>query len=114
MKTVITLQELAEADLRPFKEVWLTSQQALADSGHSEDQLCLWRSELAFTHDMLSEGTHDQNLHAVWLVVGNIDDPDQVLDIESQLRQRLQELGLEGEFYPAQVGDRHASGDDYS
>ena len=108
MKTVITLQELAEADLRPYKEVWLTSAQALAESGHGEDELCLWRSEEAFTHDMLSEGTHDQNLHGVWLVVDDIDDPEQVLDIENDVRQRLQNLGLKGEFYPAEVGDGHA------
>ena len=37
MKTVITLQELAEADLRPYNEVWLTSAEALAESGHNED-----------------------------------------------------------------------------
>jgi len=108
MKTVITLQELAEADLRPYKEVWLTSAQALAETGHNEDELCLWRSDEAFTHDMLSEGTHDQNLMGVWLVVDDIDDPDEVLDVETDVRQRLQALGLQGEFYPAEVSDGHA------
>jgi len=108
MKTVITLQELAEADLRPYKEVWLTSAEALADSGHKEDELCLWRSQDTFTHDMLSEGTHDQNLQGVWLVVDDIDDAEQVFDIEEDVRQRLQMLGLQGEFYPAERGDRHA------
>ncbi|WP_110947039.1 hypothetical protein [Pseudomonas bohemica] len=109
MKTVITQQELAEADLRPYKEVWLTSALALADSDHKEDELCLWRSDLAFTHDMMSEGTHDQNLKGVWLVVDDIDNPDQVLEIENEVRDRLQVLGVEGEFYPAEVGDGHAS-----
>jgi hypothetical protein len=105
MKTVITLNELAEADLRPYKEVWLTSAEALAESGHNEDELCLWRAEQAFTHDMLSEGTHDQNIAGVWLVVDDIDDPDQVLDMETDVRDRLETLGLKGEFYPAQRGE---------
>ena len=109
MKTVITLQELAEADLRPYNEVWLTSAEALAESGHNEDELCLWRSNDTFTHDMLSEGTHDQNVRGIWLVVDDIDDPEQVLDIEEDLRQRLQAMGLKGEFYPAELGDSHAS-----
>jgi hypothetical protein len=109
MKTVITLEELAEADLRPYKEVWLTTAQALAESGHNEDELCLWRSNDTFTHDMLSEGTHDQNVAGVWLVVDDIDDPDQVLDVEEEVRQRLQALGLKGEFYPAESGDTRSS-----
>jgi hypothetical protein len=109
MKTVITLEELAEADLRPYKEVWLTTAQALAESGHKEDELCLWRITDTFTHDMLSEGTHDQNVPGVWLVVDDIDDSDQVLEIEEEVRQRLQALGLKGEFYPAESGDTRAS-----
>jgi len=109
MKTVITLEELAEADLRPYKEVWLTTAQALAESGHKEDELCLWRSNDTFTHDMLSEGTHDQNVAGVWLVLDDIDDPDQVLNVEEELRQRLQVLGLRGEFYPAESGGSRAS-----
>lgn len=109
MKTVITQEELAEADLRPYKEVWLTSAEALAERGHNEDELCLWRSNETFTHDMLSEGTHDQNVAGVWLVVDDIDDPDQVLDVEENVRQRLLALGLEGEFYPAQTDDRDVS-----
>ncbi|MFJ3487381.1 hypothetical protein ACIPL1_28760 [Pseudomonas sp. NPDC090202] len=104
MKTVITLQELAEADLRPYSEIWLTSAEALAESGHSEDELCLWRSSQYFTHDMLSEGTHEQNVAGVWLVVDDIDDPEQVLEMEADVRQRLQTLGLKGEFYPADIG----------
>lgn len=105
MKTMITLQELAGVDLRPYKEVWLTSTQAVADSGHKEDERCLWRAEEAFTHDMMSEGTHDQNLHAVSLVVDEIADPVRLQDIEQAVQKRLAELGLEGEFYPAQVGN---------
>jgi hypothetical protein len=58
---------------------------------------------------MLSEGTHDQNVRGIWLVVDDIDDPEQVLDIEEDVRQRLQAMGLKGEFYPAESGDSHAS-----
>lgn len=108
MKALITLQELAEADLRPYKEIWLTSARAVAESGHQEDELCLWRSDMVFNHDMMSEGTHDQNLQGIWLVVDNLDDPDQVLEVEDEVRQRLIALNMEGEFYPAEVGDGHS------
>lgn len=107
MKTLITLQELAEADLRGYNEIWLTSAKALAESGHPEEELCLWRARQHVTHDMLSEGTHDQNARRIWLVVDDLDDPAQVLDMENQVRQALQTRGLEGEFYPAERGDSH-------
>lgn len=109
MKTVITLQELTKADLRPYKEVWLASLVALK-GGHAEDELCLWRASQAVTHDMLSEGTHDQNVAGIWLGVDNIDDRQQILAIEDILRLRLEDLNLEGEFYPAETGDSHATG----
>jgi len=110
MKTVITLQELTKADLRPYKEVWLASPVALTEGGHAEDELCLWRAIQAVTHDMLSEGTHDQNVAGIWLGVDDIDDRQQVLAIEDILRLRLEDLNLEGEFYPAETGDSHATG----
>lgn len=109
MKTVITLPELGEADLRPYKEIWLMSTLALTQPGHPEDELCLWRASETFSHDMLSEGTHDQNVKGLWLVVDDIDDPEQVMDVENDVRERLLALRLEGEFYPAEVGDSHAS-----
>lgn len=108
MKTVITLSELAEADLRPYMEVWLTSPRALTETGHKEDELCLWRRMQTPTHDMMSEGTHDQNVTGIWLVVDDIDDPQQVIDVEADVRDRLRILRLEGEFYPAERGDGHA------
>lgn len=108
MKTVITQQEIADADLRPYKEIWLTSKLALTESGHTEGELCLWRAEEAFTHDMMSEGTHDQNLKRIWLSVDDLDDQKQVLEIENRVRQRLVEQDLNGEFYPAEVGEGHA------
>lgn len=108
MNKVITLQELNEADLRFYKEIWLTSAQALADD-HKEAQLCLWRSTEAPTHDMLSEGTHDQNLESVWLVVDDIHDQQQVLEIKNHVQQRVLHLRLEGEFSPAEVDDAQTS-----
>jgi hypothetical protein len=32
-----------------------------------------------------------------------------VLDVEEEVRQRLQALGLKGEFYPAESGDTRSS-----
>ncbi|MFK3973718.1 hypothetical protein ACI2KS_23675 [Pseudomonas sp. NPDC087358] len=109
MKTLITLKELAEADLRPYAEVRLTTPQALAGDDHKEDVLCLWRAEQIATHDMLSEGTHDQNVKVLWLVVDDIDDTKQVLDMETLVRDRLRALGLRGEFYPAERGSGQAA-----
>lgn len=106
MKTVITLQEIADADLRPYTEVWLTSTTAIREAGHSEDELCLWRANQVFSHDMLSEGTHGQNVMPVWLVLDDIDNPEQVLEVETHIRERLLAAGLEGEFYPAEEGER--------
>lgn len=106
MKTVITLNELPNADLRTFTEVWLTTPTAVREPHHTDDELCLWRANQVFSHDMLSEGTHGQNVMPVWLVVDNIDNPDQVLEVETQVRERLLTAGLDGEFYPAEVGER--------
>jgi hypothetical protein len=106
MKTVITQSELAQADLRPYTEIWLTSPTAVREAGHTEDELCLWRANQVFSHDMLSEGTHGQNVMPIWLVLDNIDDPDQVLGVETMVRERLLAAGLDGEFYPAEVGER--------
>ena len=109
MKNVITLSELAEADLRSYMEIWVTSPQALTATGHKADELCLWRRVQAPTHDMMSEGTHDQNVSGLRLVVDDIDDSEQVLRIEADVRDRLQTLQLEGEFYPAERGEGHAA-----
>lgn len=109
MKTLISLAELADADLSAFNEIWLSSASSLAEHGPSEDQLCLWRANQLFTHDMLSEGTHGQNVTRVWLVPDDIDDSTAVLEIEDAVRGRLAELNLEGEFYPAEQGDSHSS-----
>jgi hypothetical protein len=106
MKTVITPDELVEADLRPYNEIWLSSIQALREGGHSEDQLCLWRSDLVPTQD---RSHHKPELTRVWLALEDIDDADQVLDMEALVRGRLEMLGLKGEFYPPDLGNGHSS-----
>jgi hypothetical protein len=107
MKAVITPRELLEADLRTYNEIWVSSAQALAKSGHSEDQLCLWRHEVVPSHDMLSEGSHGQNVNSLWLALDNIKDPHQIMDVENLVRERVDALGLKGEFYPAELKDSH-------
>ncbi|WP_268800500.1 hypothetical protein [Pseudomonas huanghezhanensis] len=109
MKTLISLKELADADLKTFNEIWLSSAASLSEHGPSEDQLCLWRANQLFTHDMLSEGTHGQNVSRVWLVPDDIDAPANVMEIEQAVRARLAELEMEGEFYPAEQADTHNS-----
>jgi hypothetical protein len=109
MKTLISLAELSDADLSAFNEIWLSSASSLAEHGPKEDQLCLWRANQLFTHDMLSEGTHGQNVTRVWLVPDDIDDTANVMEIEDAVRARLTQLNLDGEFYPAEQGDTHSS-----
>ncbi len=109
MKTLITVAELADANLSPFNEIWLSSASSLTEHRPSEDQLCLWRANQLVTHDMLSEGTHGQNVTCVWLVVDDIDDQAGILEIEDAVRTKLTKQGLEGEFYPAERGDSHNS-----
>jgi hypothetical protein len=105
MKTLITPADLAGTDLGAYNEIWLTPSSELPQQGPSDDQLCLWRANELFTHDMLSEGTHGQNVTRVWLIAENIDDDAAVLQIEEAVRARLTELNLDGEFYPAERSD---------
>jgi len=83
MDKTITVDQLATADLGSINEIWL---------GETHTQLCLWRGEQVFTHEMMSEGTHDQAA---------------VASIESIVRERLKKMGKEGEFYPAEEADTH-------
>ena len=61
-------------------------------------QLCLWRGEQVFTHEMLSEGTHDQNVRRLCLQLVDPDDRDAVARVEAIARERLEEMGKQGEF----------------
>jgi GH15 family glucan-1,4-alpha-glucosidase len=98
MDKTITVDQLATVDLGPINEIWL---------GGTHTQLCLWRGEQIFTHEMLSEGTHDQNVQRLCLQLVNPDDQAAVVSVERIARERLKETGKEGEFYPAEKADTH-------
>lgn len=89
---MITVDQLATTDLRTINEIWL---------GES-DGLCLWRGEQMFTHDMLSEGTHDQNTRRLVVKLDSLDDQAAIIRIETQVRALLRKMGMNGDFYPAQ------------
>ena len=110
MKIVITESELSATEFRGASEIWLAAPDSplCADSGGNE--LCLWRGEPMVSHDMLSEGTHEQNVRRIWMVVADIDDPECVLGAEQQVRAHLESLGMRGEFYPAEQIDTHGAG----
>ncbi|VVO73686.1 hypothetical protein [Pseudomonas fluorescens] len=96
MDKTITADQLATTDLRSINEIWL---------GGTHTQLCLWRAEQVFTHEMLSEGTHDQNVRRLCLQLVDPDDRDAVARVEAVARERLEEMGKQGEFYPAEEAD---------
>ncbi|MBC3372360.1 hypothetical protein HU762_00280 [Pseudomonas sp. SWRI92] len=98
MDKTITVDQLATTDLRSFNEIWL---------GGTHTQLCLWRGAQVFTHEMMSEGTHDQNVRSLCLQWVNLDDQAAVASVERIARERLKEMGKEGEFYPAEEADTH-------
>jgi hypothetical protein len=98
MDKTITVDQLDTTDLRSINEIWL---------GGTHAQLCLWRGEEVFTHEMLSEGTHDQNARRLCVQLVNADDQAAVASVEAIVRERLQRMGKEGEFYPAEQADTH-------
>ncbi|MBD8099173.1 hypothetical protein IFR08_09950 [Pseudomonas fluorescens] len=98
MDKTITADKLATTDLESINEIWL---------GGTHTQLCLWRGKQAFTHEMMSEGTHDQNIRRLCLQLVNPDDQAAVASIEAIVRERLKKIGKEGEFYPAEEVDTH-------
>jgi hypothetical protein len=105
MNRSINVDQLATADLRTINEIWLGGDPA-------EDEptgLCLWRGEQVFTHDMLSEGTHDQNTRRLHVLVANVDDGSEVAAVESTVRDLLQKMDREGDFYPAEHANTRES-----
>ncbi len=95
MDKMITTDQLATTDLRTINEIWL----------RGATDLCLWRAEQVFTHDMLSEGTHDQNSSRLVVDMGGIGDQTGVFEIEAIVRELLKDMGMEGRFYPAEQGN---------
>jgi hypothetical protein len=98
MDKTITVDQLATTDLRSINEIWL---------GETHTQLCLWRGERVFTHEMMSEGTHDQNVRRLCLQLIDPDDQAAVVSVELIVREQLKRMGKEGEFYPAEAADTH-------
>jgi hypothetical protein len=109
MKVAISPEDLTSTDLRPFNEVWLASPPAPLSVESTVEELCLWRGEQLFTHDMLSEGTHGQNVTRIWLIIEDVNDRTCVYQAEKQVKQRLTEQGMHGEFYPAEQVDTHGA-----
>jgi hypothetical protein len=98
MDNTITVDQLATADLGSINEIWL---------GETHTQLCLWRGERVFSHEMMSEGTHDQNVRRLCVQLVNPHDQAAVASVEAIVRERLKKMGKEGEFYPAEEADTH-------
>ena len=98
MDKMITVDQLATTDLGSFNEIWL---------GGTHTELCLWRAEQVFTHEMLSEGTHDQTVRRLCLQPVDPEDQAAVAGVEVIVRERLEKMGREGEFYPAENVDTH-------
>ena len=98
MDKTITIDQLATTDLRSINEIWL---------GETHTQLCLWRGEQVFTHEMMSEGTHDQNVRRLCLQLDNPDDQATVASVEVIVREQLKRIRKVGEFYPAEEANTH-------
>jgi hypothetical protein len=108
MSNVISTEQLATVDLRMINEIWLSSSQTPQPDNAAQPKLCLWRGEQLFTHDMMSEGTHGQNVNRLWVCVADMDDPDTLRTVEDAVRQRLAQMDMQGEFYPAERADTQA------
>lgn len=96
MDKTISVDQLATTDLRSINEIWL---------GGIHAPRCLWRGDHVFTHEMMSEGTHDQNIRRLCLQLVSPDDQAAVASVETIVRERLEKMGKEGEFYPAEETD---------
>ncbi|WP_213880253.1 hypothetical protein [Pseudomonas sp. dw_358] len=106
MKVVIKAVDIPRTDFSAASEIWVAPLNAALAADNTDDGLCLWRGTPVVTHDMLSEGTHEQNLRRIWLQVPHTEDKQAVEGIEQALRARLQAQQLSGEFYPAQRSER--------
>ena len=98
MDKIITVDQLATTDLGSINEIWLSG---------THTRLCLWRGKHGFTREMMSEGTHDQNVRRLCLQLVNPDDQAAVASVELIARERLEKMGKKGEFYPAEEVDTY-------
>lgn len=103
MNIAIDEAHINTADLRGAVELWLVPPEADPEASAHPVGVCLWRGRPVVSHDMLSEGTHEQNVRRVWLRVVQPEAADTATRIRPLVEQRLREQGLEGEFFPADV-----------
>lgn len=99
MDIVITPEQIETTNLRSATEIWLARPDATGAVDSTDPGTCLWRGRPVVSHDMLSEGTHDQNVRRVWLVTPHVDD---LAALQSRLAARLAAQDMEGEFHPAE------------
>ncbi len=104
MNTLIEETDLDTADLRSATEIWLVKPGAAIEHENDADRRCLWRGGPVVSHDMLSEGTHAQNVQRFYLVVANLHNDQHVQGLIARVEQRLRQYGLEGEFLPSEQG----------
>lgn len=101
MDIVITPTQIESTNFRSATEIWLARPDAVGGVDSSDPGSCLWRGRPVVSHDMLSEGTHDQNVRRVWLVIPHVDD---LAALQARLAARLAVQDMEGEFHPAEHG----------
>jgi hypothetical protein len=106
MNRSINVDQLATADLRTINEIWLGGNPA----DEEPSGLCLWRGKQVFTHDMLSEGTHDQNTRRLHVLMDNTQDRTAVAAVETTVRDLLQAMDKGGDFYPAEYANTRKFG----
>ncbi|CAI3788556.1 hypothetical protein AHFPHNDE_02233 [Pseudomonas sp. MM227] len=102
MRLRIQQHDIEQTNLRTVSEIWLAGPACTFSAESEVDTLCFWRGRPVVSHEMLSEGTHEQNLQRLWLVVADICDNPAVAAVEARLRTALDKQNMEGEFYPAE------------
>lgn len=98
----IQQQDIETTNLRTVSEIWLAGPACTFSVESEVDTRCLWRGRPIVSHDMLSEGTHEQNVQRLWLLVTDVTDNAQLAQVEARLRTVLEQQNMEGEFYPAE------------
>ena len=105
MNIAIEEAHINTVDLRGATELWLVPPDAPDESDSPSEGLCLWRGRPVVSHDMLSEGTHEQNVRRVWVRVAQPAAQTTVARLRAAVEQRLAEQDLHGEFLPALTQD---------
>ncbi|WP_426198682.1 hypothetical protein [Pseudomonas sp. DC3200b2] len=105
MNIAIEEAHINTVDLRGATELWLVPPDAPDDTDSPSEGLCLWRGRPVVSHDMLSEGTHEQNVRRVWVRVAMPTAQATVARLRAAVERRLAEQDLHGEFLPALMQD---------